>query len=162
KVFGGRAVSVESEAVDAPERWTQLAQARPGNQRLAVVLEPLGEDASLAEIEVWGTGAGSAPRDVDAWAAASAGQSGFLYDNACVAPAAGGDATLQPGACASLLFGFPVARQAIHRAWIAYEAAGVQRSVALSRSLNGAVPVGGLWLGGGSVHRTVTDEIDPR
>src|SRR5262249_34954517 len=62
KVFGGRAVSVESEAVDAPERWTQLAQTRPGSQRLAVVLEPLGEDASLAEIEVWGTGAGSAPR----------------------------------------------------------------------------------------------------
>src|SRR5262249_36813634 len=135
---------------------------RGGRRRPGGAGEPLGEEASLAEIEVWGTGAGSAPRDVDAWAAASAGKSGFLYDNAFVAPAAGGDATLQPGACASLLFGFPVARQAIHRACIAYEPAGVQPSAALGRSLNGAVPVGGLWLGGGSVHRTVTDEIDPR
>lgn len=49
-------------------------------------LQPTGSSEGLAGIEVWGIGAGSAPRDAATLAAASAGGAELPFDNAFVIP----------------------------------------------------------------------------
>jgi hypothetical protein len=114
-------------------------------------------------LELWGEGSGNAPRDPQALAAASAGGSTLNFDGVLVVPSSSGGVSLDPGSrpCASFDFDTRVPLRAIHRVWLAYEAAGVQRSVVLGRSLNGAAQVGGLWLGGGDRERSVVDELNP-
>jgi hypothetical protein len=174
KAFGARALSVRltgqgAQTLDAPDQWTQAAQMPAGKLRQwTVTLAPTEGSASIAELELWGAGLGSAPRDGNSLAAASAGGVELPFDNAfAIASSSPGVALTTAGpvgpmTCASFDFNTALPLQAVRRAYFAYEAAGVQRPVVLRRSLNGALAVGGMWLGGGNIERSVADEIDPR
>jgi RHS repeat-associated protein len=167
KIFAPRQLSVMGQSLHAEGRWVPAPQAPAGKQtNLSVTITPTADGAGLAELELWGVGAGSAPRDGDALAAASAGGASLPFDNAFVVASASGNATLQPGAnansCASFSFQTSLPLASARRAFLAYEAAGVQRPVVLRRTLNGAMAVGGFWLGGGAASHTLSDELDPR
>jgi RHS repeat-associated protein len=174
KVFGARALSVAlagqgEQVLDAPDRWMQAAQSPAGKLRQwTMALAPSGASAGLAEIELWGVGLGSAPRGGNALAVASAGGAELPFDNAFAIPSGTGNVALQPAGtdgarpCASLDLATTLPLRSVRRAYFAYEAAGVQRSIVLRRSLDGAAAAGGMWLGGGNLDRNVVDELDPR
>ncbi|HYS09616.1 MAG TPA: SpvB/TcaC N-terminal domain-containing protein [Myxococcales bacterium] len=174
KVFGAQALSIRlgsapTQTLDGPGRWVQAAQVPAGKlSQWTVTLAPTAGSTALTELELWGAGLGSAPRDGNALAVASAGGAGLPFDNAFVVASSLDSAALDPAGpvgsmpCASFDFISALPLQAVRRAYFAYEAAGVQRSVVLRRSLNGAAAVGGMWLGGGTLDRSIADEIDPR
>src|SRR6267142_886237 len=174
KVFGAQALSIRlgsapTQTLDGPGRWVQAAQVPAGKlSQWTVTLAPTAGSTALTELELWGAGLGSAPRDGNALAVASAGGAGLPFDNAFVVASSLDSAALDPAGpvgsmpCASFDFISALPLQAVRRAYFAYEAAGVQRSVVLRRSLNGAAAVGGMWLGGGTLDHSIADEIDPR
>jgi hypothetical protein len=83
KSFGGRSVAVRSgAAADAPDRWRSMVVPQaPRRSEWTVTLVPTAADASIAELELWGAGLGSAPRDA-ALLGRGAMVAGLPYDNA--------------------------------------------------------------------------------
>src|SRR5215813_6243605 len=88
KVFGAQGLSLQlgsqvAQTVDAAGQWKQVAQVPMGQlSQWTVTLAPAAGSAGLAELELWGAGTGSAPRDGNTLAAASAGGASLPFDNA--------------------------------------------------------------------------------
>src|SRR5262249_34418721 len=174
KVFGAQALSLQlggqtAQTLNGPGLWKQAAQTAAGRlSQWTVTLAPTAVGSSLAELELWGAGLGSAPRDGNALAAASAGGTDLPFDNAFVIASTTPDVALSPAGpvgpmpCQAFNLSTALPLQGVRRAYFAYEAAGVQRPVVLRRSLNGAAAVGGMWLGGGGLDHSNAAPLHPR
>ncbi|HKB77483.1 MAG TPA: SpvB/TcaC N-terminal domain-containing protein, partial [Myxococcales bacterium] len=170
KLAGASGISASVDGAGAPDftsvdGW-QLGRlgAREKRARWTVHLAPRGPGATVSELELWGVGVRQAPRDPAALADASVGGADLPYDDALVVRTSSSGVALDRDAgrpCASFDFLAALPPRSVHRAVLAYQAAGVQRPIVLRRSLNGAAPAGGLWLGGGDRERSVVDELDP-
>jgi RHS repeat-associated protein len=170
KAYGAQGVSLAMDgqgafSLDGGSVWQKVTlPSAAKSTRWTIALSPQGNSpAALSELELWGSGGGNAPRDPQTLASTTASGSDPGFDGLLVVRSSSPGALLDPGnrPCAAFDFDSTVARASVHRAFLAYEAAGVQRSIVLGRSLNGAAPVGGLWLGGGDRERSVADELDP-
>ena len=161
-------VSVPGASLGARDAagWADATLSTPVHAReLSVTLDPVGTEAGLREIEIWGAGGALAPRDVTALAAATAADDKASYENAWVLRPDVPSATLQPGGladgspCVSVKFpGFDPLQAT--RAFLVFEA-NVPRAVALQRSFDGSAPRDGFWLGTAKEAKTLAEEIDP-
>jgi RHS repeat-associated protein len=173
KVFADGPIDVslgEQQVRAEPGQWSRLSLETPHRGRqVTLVLEAAG--ARLTELELWGTGHRSAPRDPQLLAALSERVEDGAFDDLRIFRASPASRKLTPvglghgTACTQVELRAPTADvdlPAVARAFLVYEAVGVPRSISLRRSINGAEPVGGLWLPGGNAERTLVDELNPR
>jgi len=165
KVHGARNLRIEvaGRALNAVgQGWERLSlEGVERNARVEVLLTPQGPDASLGELELWGSGRPAAPRSPELLVAAAPGQ----FENLVRVSPKKDSAKLELGtdaSCASFQFDFPHPANAVRRAYLTYEGPGLKSSVVLRRSLNGWPASGGFWMGPGEAPRRVIDEIDPR
>ncbi|MGB8931232.1 MAG: hypothetical protein WCC48_08300 [Anaeromyxobacteraceae bacterium] len=184
KVLGAKALRVSATGMGAsspPDEagWVTAELRGEIGSLVALELEPEGPDAEVAEIEVWGQGEARGTLDPAALAAATRQEERprsppiatalarelWLGDAVVAIPASAGAATLVPrgtaeGAdCMSATFAPGALALGARRAYLAYEA-NLHRAVELRRSIGGAAPVGGLWLGT-AASATLVDELDP-
>ncbi|GAC1539980.1 MAG: hypothetical protein NVS2B9_06990 [Myxococcales bacterium] len=126
KAYGARGLSVEVEALgpfslDGGDVWQKVdLTASAKRKQWTVSLTRQGvSTATLAELELWGVGSGSAPSDPQALATASASGVEPDFDNLAVVRSSSGSAMLEPGPrpCAPFLFDSQIQRAAIHRAF---------------------------------------------
>ncbi|MBI3184179.1 MAG: hypothetical protein HYZ28_18760 [Myxococcales bacterium] len=168
KVLGARNIRIEAQgkrleqAEEGGEGWRRLSLH--GGEKSPVFelrLTPLGADASLSELEVWGRGRPPAPRRPSQLA--SSAEAG-AFENLLRVPLEPPSASLDVAdseRCAELRFGVEVDSRLIRRAFLAYSGPSLKRPVVLSRSLNGHIAVGGFWMGPTSEPRMVVDELNP-
>ncbi|HXN83955.1 MAG TPA: SpvB/TcaC N-terminal domain-containing protein, partial [Myxococcales bacterium] len=166
KMLGAQPQLAELE-MGAQDAWSaaSLSPLVSGSD-VAVSLSPLRAGARVAEVELWGAGLPTAPRQIQPVAEASSDPKAAQYENLRIVRGEPASATLEPansaGNCLRSRFAAAgsLAAHSARRAYLVYEA-NVQRPTALKRSLDGEAPVGGFWLASTDEARTLVDEIDP-
>jgi RHS repeat-associated protein len=156
---GGRKLEVSTAGLS---RW-QTLELEPHSRTtsLEVWLTPLGPDAQVAEVELWGLGRPPAPRNPEALAAAPRAED---FENLVRVP--GQPTTLSldvtpDSRCAATSFPLGLYPAQVRRAFLHYRGEGLKRAVVLERSLNGHGASGGFWLGSTAAPRPALDELNP-